>query len=158
MADKIVVLNAGKVEQIGSPLELYDRPVNMFVAGFLGSPAMNFLQGTVLAGSHSGIVLADGSVIQLDAVPATAGETVVLGVRPEDMRIANGDASDLAVDATVEVVERLGSEILLDVAVGPTTMVASVEPTATAKVHEKLRLALNPDRLHFFDGETEAAI
>ena len=86
------------------------------------------------------------------------GKAVTLGVRPEDLRIANGDASDLAVDAAVEVVERLGSEILLDVAVGSTTMVASVEPTATAKVHEKLRLALNPDRLHFFDSETEAAI
>ena len=75
------------------------------------------------------------------------------------MRIAgDGDPQDLSFDAAVEVVERLGSEILLDVAVGSTTMVASVEPTVTAKVHEKLRLALNPDRLHFFDNETEAAI
>ena len=80
-------------------------------------------------------------------------------MRPEDLRIAGaGDPPDLSFDVAVEVVERLGSEILLDVAVGSTTMVASVEPTATAKVHEKLRLAINPERLHFFDNETEAAI
>src|SRR5262245_52098126 len=65
MADKIVVLNAGKVEQVGSPLELYDRPVNMFVAGFLGSPAMNFLEGTVHRNSQPGLTLADGSVVKL---------------------------------------------------------------------------------------------
>jgi multiple sugar transport system ATP-binding protein len=64
----------------------------------------------------------------------------------------------MSVDATVEVIERLGSEILLDVAVGKTTMVASVEPTVTAKVHDNLHLTLNANRLHFFDGTTEAAI
>src|SRR5262249_49477092 len=85
MADKIVVLNAGRVEQIGSPLELYDRPVNMFVAGFLGSPAMNFLEGTVRSNSHLGFKLADGSVIELDAVPAPG--RAVLGIRPEAIYI-----------------------------------------------------------------------
>jgi len=88
-----------------------------------------------------------------------AGKAVTLGIRPEDLRIAgDADPSDMSIDAAVEVVERLGSEILLDVAVGATTMVAAVEPTVTAKVHEKLRLAVNPNRLHFFDAETEAAI
>src|SRR5581483_11418977 len=90
---------------------------------------------------------------------AHAGKEVTLGVRPEDMRVAgDGDAGDLSLDCVVEVVERLGSEILLDVAVGQATMVASVEPTVTAKMHDRMRLALNPDRLHFFDSETEAAI
>jgi multiple sugar transport system ATP-binding protein len=80
-------------------------------------------------------------------------------VRPEDLRIAGaGNAEDLGFEVAVEVVERLGSEILLDVAVGATTMVASVDPTVTAKVHETLRLAINPDRVHFFDTRTEAAI
>ena len=80
-------------------------------------------------------------------------------MRPEDLRIASdGDAGDLSFDVAIEVVERLGSEILLDVAAGSTTMVASVEPTVTAKVHERLRLAINPDRVHFFDNQTEAAI
>jgi multiple sugar transport system ATP-binding protein len=82
-----------------------------------------------------------------------------LGVRPEDLRIArDGDAGDLSFDVAVEVVERLGSEILLDVAAGSTSMVASVDPTVTARVHERLRLAINPDRVHFFDHQSEAAI
>jgi multiple sugar transport system ATP-binding protein len=87
------------------------------------------------------------------------GKEVTFGIRPEDLHIADpSEAGDLSLDAAVEVVERLGSEILLDVAVGQATMVASVEPTVTAKVHEKIRLAVNPARMHFFDNETEAAI
>ena len=75
------------------------------------------------------------------------------------MHIASeADPAELTLDAVVEVVERLGSEILLDIAVGRVTMVASVEPTATAKVHEQLRLGVNPHRLHFFDDQTENAI
>jgi multiple sugar transport system ATP-binding protein len=162
LGDRVVVMRDGWVQQVGDPMELYNQPANRFVAGFIGSPAMNFAPVRI---EQNGALWAVGDGIRIK-VPGPSvehlgrynGKAVTLGVRPEDMRIANGDASDLAVDATVEVVERLGSEILLDVAVGPTTMVASVEPTATAKVHEKLRLALNPDRLHFFDGETEAAI
>jgi multiple sugar transport system ATP-binding protein len=92
-------------------------------------------------------------------VAAYSGKQVTLGIRPEDLRIANGsDPAELTFGANVEVIERLGSEILLDVAVGKTSMVASVEPTARAAVHEQLRLAMNPDRMHFFDNETEAAI
>ena len=79
---------------------------------------------------------------------------VTLGVRPEDLHIASdADPAELTLDAVVEVVERLGSEILLDIAVGRVTMVASVEPTATAKVHERLRLGVNPHRMHFFDDQ-----
>ena len=79
--------------------------------------------------------------------------------RPEDLRVASSsDPADLAFDAVVEVVEKLGSEILLDVKVGPSTMAAAVEPTVQAKVRDQLRLALNPDRLYFFDGASQAAI
>jgi multiple sugar transport system ATP-binding protein len=88
-----------------------------------------------------------------------AGKELTLGVRPEDLRIANGaDPADMSIEAVVEVIERLGSEILLDVAVGQGSMVAAVEPTVGAKVHERLRLAVNPLRLHFFDNDSEAAI
>ena len=88
-----------------------------------------------------------------------AGKEATLGVRPEDLTIARtGDPTDLSFEVAVEVIERLGSEILLDVAAGSLSMVASVEPTATTKVHERLRLAINPDRIHFFDKQSEAAI
>jgi len=164
LGDRVVVMRDGKVQQVGDPMELYNEPANRFVAGFIGSPAMNFIE-VRLAAENGGLwAAAEGIRIKVPAPLADrmgryAGKEVTLGVRPEDLGIAaNGEAPDLSFAAEVEVVERLGSEILLDVAVGPATMVASVEPTSTAKVHETLRLALNPNRVHFFDNETEAAI
>jgi multiple sugar transport system ATP-binding protein len=164
LADRIVVMHDGLVEQVGAPLELYDRPQNLFVAGFIGSPAMNF--ANVRITGENGGIWAEGDGIRLkvpahmsNRVGGHAGKEVTLGIRPEDMRVArDSDPAELNIGAVVEVVERLGSEILLDVAVGPVTMVASVDPTATAKVHDKLQLAVNPHRLHFFDSETEAAV
>jgi multiple sugar transport system ATP-binding protein len=164
LGDRVVVMADGYVQQVGDPMELYNHPANRFVAGFIGSPAMNFAK--VRVSQENGAVWATGEGIKLK-VPAPeaarlgahAGKEVTLGVRPEDMLIArHGGSADLAIDCVVEVVERLGSEILLDVAVGPAKMVASVEPTVAAKMHDRMRLALNPDRLHFFDSETEAAI
>jgi multiple sugar transport system ATP-binding protein len=164
LGDRVVVMRDGRVQQVGDPMELYNEPANRFVAGFIGSPAMNFVPVRIAA--ENGSLWAEGEDLRI-RVPAPiagrlgayASREATLGVRPEDLRIANGaDAGDLSFDVAIEVVERLGSEILLDVAAGSTTMVASVEPTVTAKVHEKVRLAINPDRMHFFDSETEAAI
>ena len=88
-----------------------------------------------------------------------AGKDVTFGIRPEDLRLAtDADPVDMSIEAVVEVIERLGSEILLDVTVGDGMMVAAVDPTVTSKVHEHVRLAVNPHRLHFFDVESEAAI
>ena len=164
LGDRVVVMRDGRVQQVGDPMELYSSPANRFVAGFLGSPAMNFA-GVRIAAQNGGLwAEREGIRIKVPQpmVPRLgnyAGKEVTFGVRPEDMHIAGeADPNDLSFDAAVEVVERLGSEILLDVAVGSATMVASVAPTATAKVHEKLRLAVNPERLHFFDNKTEAAI
>ncbi|HWB51084.1 MAG TPA: sn-glycerol-3-phosphate ABC transporter ATP-binding protein UgpC [Stellaceae bacterium] len=164
LGDRVVVMRDGRVQQVGDPMELYNEPANRFVAGFIGSPAMNFI-GVRLTGENGGLwAETDGLKIKVPGqiaprLGAHAGKEVTLGVRPEDLRIAGAaDDHDMTFAANVEVVERLGSEILLDVAVGPATMVASVEPTATAKVHETLRLAVNPGRVHFFDNETEAAI
>ena len=164
LGDRVVVMRDGWVQQVGDPMELYNEPANRFVAGFIGSPAMNFAEVRIAA--ENGFLWAEGDGIRLkvpgaiaDRVGAHAGSEVTFGIRPEDLRIAgDGDATDMSLDAEVEVVERLGSEILLDVAVGKTTMVASVEPTAIAKVHDRLHLAVNPDRLHFFDARSENAI
>ena len=164
LGDRVVVMRDGRVQQVGDPMELYNEPANRFVAGFIGSPAMNF--AAVRIAAESGSLWAESKDLRI-RVPALiaarlgayADKETTLGVRPEDLRIANGaDATDLSFDVAIEVVERLGSETLLDVAAGSTTMVASVEPNVTAKVHEKLRLAINPDRLHFFDNQTEVAI
>jgi multiple sugar transport system ATP-binding protein len=165
LGDRVVVMRDGVVQQVGEPLQLYNAPANRFVAGFLGSPAMNFATVAIVADADGPLWAHDEGIhIRLPAEVASrlrryAGEKVILGIRPEDLRVASGsDPADLAFDAVVEVVEKLGSEILLDVKVGPSTMAAAVEPTVQAKVRDQLRLALNPDRLYFFDGASQAAI
>jgi multiple sugar transport system ATP-binding protein len=154
----------GYVQQVGEPLELYNEPANRFVAGFLGSPAMNFANVRII--EDNGAICAVNGGMQIKAPPELSarlgryvGKEVTMGIRPEDLHVASAaDPPELGFDVVVEVVERLGSEILLDVAVGEDTMVASVEPHIRAKIHDRIRLALDPDRLHFFDTTSEMAI
>ena len=88
MADKIVVMHDGRVEQVGAPLDLYDRPANLFVAGFIGSPAMNFITGTLQARGGPSLLLDNGTSINVSGIPANSeGRRVVFGIRPEDLRI-----------------------------------------------------------------------
>ncbi len=164
LGDRVVVMKDGIVQQVGEPLELYNRPANRFVAGFIGSPAMNFADVTLADGNGRVAAEAQGLKIYLPEPLASrarskAGSKATLGVRPEDIRIANaGDSADLCFEAEVEVVEQLGSEILLDTRVGTALMAASIDPESKVRAHDRLRLALNPARLHLFDAETEAAI
>ena len=163
LGDRVVVMKDGWVQQVGEPLELYSKPANRFVAGFNGSPAMNFIEAGIKDG---GALWAETAGFRVKIPPdraerlkSYAGQPVTVGIRPEDLRPATGgDSSDYTIDAVVDVVEPLGSEILLDVKAGSNTMVARVEPTVRVKVHEPIRLALNAARLHFFDKKSEAAI
>ncbi len=162
LGDRVVVMKDGWIQQVGEPLELYGKPANKFVAGFIGSPAMNFAEATVTEEAGQVIVTNPGLRVsvppaRVERMRAYKGQTVTVGVRPEDMHIETGEGRT-GFDAIVEVVEPLGSEILLDVKVGNTVMVARVDPTVRAKVGEKLRLNVHPDRLHFFDAKTEQAI
>jgi multiple sugar transport system ATP-binding protein len=164
LGDRVVVMKDGWVQQVGEPLELYNTPANRFVAGFIGSPAMNFIEATL--GESDGAVVAEAPGLRLTLpgplaarARAKAGRAITLGIRPEDVHVAtDSDPADLCFDAIVEVVEQLGSEILLDTRVGPATVVASVEPTMRIRSNERLRMSLKPERLHLFDAETEAAI
>jgi multiple sugar transport system ATP-binding protein len=164
LGDRVVVMRDGVVQQVGDPLQLYNQPANRFVAGFIGSPAMNFVDVTVADNSNAIWVSNRGLRIKLPEAYAGrvrpyVGKPLTLGVRPEDLRIAAGaDASELAFDSVVEVVEQLGSETLLDVKAGPSTMVAAVEPMTGIRHQDPVRLAVNPTRLHFFDNETGAAL
>jgi multiple sugar transport system ATP-binding protein len=164
LGDRVVVMKDGWVQQVGEPLELYGKPANRFVAGFIGSPAMNFADVTISEANGAIWVESPGLRVQVagdktERLRSYKGQHVTLGVRPEDLHPASGaDAPERTFDAVVEVVEPLGSEILLDVKVGPSSMVARVEPSVRVKVHEPLRLALAPERLHFFDLKTELAI
>ena len=164
LGDRVVVMRGGVVQQAGEPLELYNAPVNRFVAGFIGSPAMNFAVVRV-RDSIDGI-RADRSGFSITIPPAVCprlrahvNHDVTIGIRPEDLQIANGSQpSQLCFEAVVEVVERLGAEQLLDLQVGDQTMVAAVEPGIHAKRGDRINFALRPERLHFFDTISEAAI
>src|ERR1700687_6143875 len=162
--DRVVVMRDGWVRRVGEPLELYNPPANRFVAGFIGSPAMNFAAVTV--SEANGSLIAENSGLRIKLPDETAqrlrrhiGREVTLGVRPEALTVAStADLDHPCFDAVIEVVEQLGSEILLDMKVGEGVMVASVEPTVRVKVRDKLRVAMRPSRLHVFDAKTEAAI
>ncbi len=164
LGDRVVVMKDGLVQQVGEPLELYNQPANKFVAGFIGSPAMNFATVNMTDGDGRLTARNSGMEIEVPAMHADrlrrhVGRRMTLGIRPEDLHVAGqADPAGLTFPSKIEVVEQLGSEILLDVRVGDGTMVASVDPTTRAKVSEELRLAINPARLHFFDAETEAAV
>jgi len=164
LADRLIVMNAGVADQIGTPMDVYDQPASVFVAGFIGSPSMNFIPVTLTDGGGS--LFAEASGIKIKVPPQKAqslmpykGQSVTLGVRPEDLRVGmTSDSSDLSFDAVVEVVEPLGAEILLDTKAAAQQIVARVEPTVKTKPHEKIRLTFIPDRIHFFDSKTEAVI
>jgi len=164
LGDRVVVMKDGVVQQVGEPLELYNTPANRFVAGFIGSPAMNFADVTLSGVNGRLWAEAPGLKIGLPAALAQRangrnGAQATIGVRPEDLHVAGpGDPDELCLDVEVEVIEQLGSEILLDTRAGNATFVASVDPLLRTKVHEKLRLAINPNRLHLFDARTEAVI
>ncbi|MBL6615861.1 MAG: sn-glycerol-3-phosphate ABC transporter ATP-binding protein UgpC [Reyranella sp.] len=164
LGDRVVVMKDGVVQQVGEPLELYNTPANRFVAGFIGSPAMNFADVTLSGGNGRLWAEAPGLKIGVPEpiaarVNGHAGSKATLGIRPEDLRVAGpADPAELCFEVEVEVIEQLGSEILLDTRAGTSTFVASVDPTLRTRVHERLKLAINPDRLHLFDAQTEAAI
>ena len=118
MADRIVVLRAGRVEQVGTPLELYNTPANRFVAGFIGSPQMNFLGARVAAGAGSGLRVALDAMPSADAMlaieaSAAPAERVVVGIRPEHVAIGVADAASLALTAEIERIEQLGPAAFL---------------------------------------------
>lgn len=152
MADKIVVMQAGRVEQIGTPLELYDHPKNIFVAGFLGSPAMNFIQGAVSLASLPQLRVSETLSIPLGEIPTSArNRDVILGVRPEDILLAETGG----IDATVLVVEPTGSETHAALLLGGQTITAVWRERVTVKPGDQISLSFRQTNLHFFDPETK---
>jgi multiple sugar transport system ATP-binding protein len=148
MADRIVVMNKGKVEQIGTPIDLYDRPRNLFVAGFLGTPAINLLEGVVKKDKQGAFLeLADGPPVRLPrAAPIGEGRRVAMGIRPEDLTV-----TESGLPLAIDLVELTGAETHLVGHVGKTPVIASVRGRIPAEI-ASVDLAFAPDRLHFFDA------
>jgi multiple sugar transport system ATP-binding protein len=150
MADKIVVMHDGIVEQVGSPLDLYDTPANQFVAGFIGSPAMNFLRGKVKANGRVGFEGPNGVALPLATAPAGSdGRPAIYGIRPEHFTIADDGA-----EAEIVVVEPTGSETQVFAKLGGEEIVAVFRERHQFKPGDKIRL--KPDRsvVHLFDDAT----
>ena len=188
MGDRVAVLRTGRLQQLAAPQELYERPVNLFVASFIGSPPMNLYAGT-LADSAGGLVLSLGA--QKLGLPAalrqslapSAGRRLVVGVRPEHLSVAPSEASaDASLAVRVELVEALGNESLLHFSTDATTVqgtwtadvatratgdiagasaaegVARVDPRVRLAAGDRVALSVDLSRLHFFDAETGAAV
>ncbi|MFW5787840.1 MAG: ABC transporter ATP-binding protein [Halanaerobiales bacterium] len=172
MGDRIVVLNDGVIQQVDDPLTLYNSPVNMFVAGFIGSPAMNFMDAVVLREGNEYYLDGHGSFkikipeSKLDKYPQTKEYTdreVVMGIRPENLFDASLQhdidiTEENSFQAVVDVVEPMGSEIYLYLKADDHEMIAEVEAESTADVKDKLKIGVNTNRLHIFDKETEEAV
>ncbi|MEB2847850.1 sn-glycerol-3-phosphate ABC transporter ATP-binding protein UgpC [Rhizobiales bacterium RZME27] len=151
MADRIVVLRAGRVEQIGTPLELYDHPENMFVAGFLGSPSMNFLRGTIEGGS---LLLSGGERLVLPSVPRNAGGELVVGIRPQGFAIGTQNGAK----ATVKVVEPTGADTHVLADIGGTEITCVVNDRVDFAAGQEIRLSISAAQVHFFDPVSEERI
>jgi multiple sugar transport system ATP-binding protein len=153
----------GRIQQIGTPLQVYGRPANKFVAGFIGAPAMNFIDVTVHSETGATSVEAAGLRLTVSAADARAlaarnGRRVIMGVRPEHLVLGDG-APGAGFDARVEVVEQLGSEILLETRAGSHHVtVARVAAEAPITPGDQVRLSAQLGRLHFFDPETELPV
>ena len=156
MGDRIVVLKDGHVQQIAAPLELYNHPVNTFVGGFIGSPSMNFLTGTLAGGTFE----APGVHLPLPPGHASVDQVggVTLGIRPEDLYIQGHHPSSRQVStpvaAILEVIEPMGNEIVFYANVGEARLVGRVEPQALPAPGENVSLAFDLDKLHTFDAST----
>jgi multiple sugar transport system ATP-binding protein len=158
LADRIVILKGGDIEQVGTPDEVYNRPQSVFVGGFVGSPAMNFAKATVEANC---LVLSNGDRLALSAVrpgreQGLEGRDVVVGIRPEHFGPVVDPA--VALSARVQVVEPLGSDTLVHFDVGGDMLTARMPPEARPDTGSEFRIGVDPTKIHLFDAASERVI
>ncbi|MDD3642914.1 MAG: sn-glycerol-3-phosphate ABC transporter ATP-binding protein UgpC [Candidatus Krumholzibacteria bacterium] len=163
LGDRLAVMNEGRILQVGTPMELYDRPLDRFVGAFIGSPAMNFVEGAV-QGSPPRF---ESSMTSFPVPPRfgkrslPAGRAITLGVRPEDLYLKppEGDGGRFqAVEAVIDVAETLGNEIIFHIDCAGQRIVAREDPGAQGKHGDKVRLFVDLERVHFFDGSSGRAL
>lgn len=166
MGSRIAVLKDGILQQVNTPQVLYDKPDNVFVAGFIGSPSMNFFDATMI--QENGGAYADTGAFRVrapeskrDAWMQTAGRRVILGVRPEDIHDPNyapPGIRPLEVEALVDVRELMGNEVFLYLKSGNHDYIARVDPRTAAYVGNRIEVVFNAENMHLFDAETEQAL
>jgi multiple sugar transport system ATP-binding protein len=166
MATRIAVINKGLLQQVDTPQNLYDRPNNLFVAGFIGSPAMNFFPAKLR--KDNGKLMVDASTFAV-AIPSEnakpyqthEGKNVIFGIRPEDIHDPNFTPPNVhteKVESQVDVTELMGNEIFLHMLSGENSFVARVDPRSSMQVGAKVQIAFDMDSVHIFDADTEEAI
>lgn len=163
MGDRIVVMKDGIVQQVNTPQNLYDHPVNMFVAGFIGSPQMNMLEGKLLKEGEKFLVQLGDDKLELpsskvtDAVKNAVGKEVVLGIRPEDI-YDDGSKQGIDIPTSVDVTELMGSEVYLYLNYKGNSLTARVAPTTTTKRGDNIKVTLDMQKAHIFDKESTLAL
>ena len=167
MGDRIVVMKSGIIQQADTPTNLYNKPCNMFVAGFIGSPQMNFIDCTIEKGKEGyGVNFAGKLILPQGKFPDKlmaeyAGKTVVLGVRPEDFHTESAFlemSEDSTVEAEVEIAEMMGAEIYIHAVCGGQKLIVRAPSRVQAESGDHISLAIDKNKIHLFDKETEQAI
>ena len=166
MGDRIVILRDGNIDQIDTPMNLYNFPVNKFVAGFIGSPGMNFINGKIVEADDFKFVETSGGLelnVNMEYHPQLEkfiDKSIILGIRPEDIHEFDVSKADVVqkFSAKIEVVEPMGNEIFIYFNVTDVQVVGRLPSFVNAKMGEPIDLFFDIDKLHFFDVETEMAI
>ncbi|MCL2420954.1 MAG: TOBE domain-containing protein, partial [Defluviitaleaceae bacterium] len=167
LGTRIVVMKDGVIQQVDSPVNLYNKPNNMFVAGFIGSPQMNMMEAVVKKNGDDLVVGVGEYDILLTEAKAKAaeayvGKSVIMGIRPEDLHdeeaVIAAAAPGSVLEADVEVTELLGAEVFLYLTIAGQPVTARVNPRSTAKSNDRIKLAVDLNKVHLFDKETELVI
>ncbi len=167
MASRIVIMRDGVIQQVGSPKDVYELPTNKFVGGFIGSPAMNFIDGKIASESDKLLFVGDGIKVEIPEGKAKSlrelkyeNKEIILGVRPEDIHDEPVflDFVTSKIKAKIDVSELTGSEKYLHLSIGENQLVARVDARSQAKMGDTIDIAFDPNRIHFFDTKTEERI
>jgi multiple sugar transport system ATP-binding protein len=166
MGTRIAVMNAGELQQIDTPQTLYSHPANIFVAGFIGTPAMNLFDSTL--NEVDGKLVVDAGVFRIPTPPARndmyrpyAGKNVILGIRPEHVHDPNYQPANIvpaAIDANVDIVEQMGNEKIVYLEEGGKTFLSRMDPRTTASVGQRIQVVVDTGNIHLFDAQTEKAL
>jgi len=155
MGDRIVIMKDGVINQVDTPMNLYNKPVNQFVAGFIGSPAMNFIDGSVL--SENTITSKDGklkfnlTIEQTNHLKDYLNKEVTLGIRPEDIRLENDSKNSILLEVLIDVTEPMGNESFIYFEIEQNPFIARVKPIKDLKSNERINLYIDPASIYLFD-------